>query len=315
MRRRRGAPIDGVLLLNKPVGISSNSALQRARVLLGAQKAGHTGSLDPYASGMLPICLGEATKFSQYFLEADKTYQVVMRLGITTTTGDQEGEVVTTDPVPTLTDTDILALFESFMGTSQQIPSMYSAIKHQGKPLYQLARKGKTVPREPRTIQIYALSYQERLAETDIAFEVSCSKGTYIRSLVEDMGQKLGCGAYVVSLHRLHVAPFKAPDMIDFGQLAELEKPERQRHLLPLSEVLSTLFPLHVVPDTKITLLRRGHEIAASGGEPAGCVTLVSEQGQFLGLGEHLAVDRIVPKRLIAQETLLSTPQETHSID
>lgn len=300
--KRRGTPIDGILLLNKPIGVSSNGALQRVKRLLGAQKAGHTGSLDPYASGMLPICFGEATKFSQFFLDADKSYDVVMRLGAVSTTGDQEGEIVAQMPVPDLTEADLEAVFSKFTGAVQQIPSMYSAIKYQGKPLYELARKGKSVEREARTIHINGIRLKGVTGGCDVAFEVDCSKGTYIRTLVEDMGQFLGCGAYVLALHRLHVAPFQDKPMWDFEALGALDKLKRRESCLALPDTLSTFFPKEYVPDEAGALLRRGMAVSCSPSEVSGRVVLVSESGHFLGLGERTLAGTLHPKRLIAGE-------------
>lgn len=303
---RKGLPIDGLLLLNKPLEISANTALQRAKRLFNAQKAGHTGSLDPYASGMLPICFGEATKFSQYFLDADKAYAVTMRLGTTTTTGDVEGEVLVQKPVPQLSGEDILALFEQFTGEQHQIPSMYSAIKHQGKPLYHLARQGKVVERKVRTIQIHAIDYVGMSQGTDISFNVRCSKGTYIRSLAEDMGAHLGCGAYVTSLHRLYVAPFDKDPMFTLEALADLAPEERLGQLKSLPSMLSLFFPLLAIAAPAALELRRGLAVATAAGEPAGSVALMTEEGEFLGLGERLDCGLVKPKRLINQATILT---------
>lgn len=302
---RKGLPIDGLLLLNKPLEISANTALQRAKRLFNAQKAGHTGSLDPYASGMLPICFGEATKFSQYFLDADKAYAVTMRLGTTTTTGDVEGEVLAQKPVPQLSEQDIIALFDQFTGEQNQIPSMYSAIKHQGRPLYELARQGKVVERKVRTIQIHAIHYVGMSQGTDISFEVRCSKGTYIRSLAEDMGAHLGCGAYVTSLHRLYVAPFDVDPMFTLDALADFTPEERLAQLKSLPSMLSLFFPLLAVDQALVSDLRRGLAVEMQPGEPAGAVALITEGGAFLGLAERCSSGLVKPKRLINQATHL----------
>lgn len=219
-RRRKGRAINGVFLLDKPLGDSSNNVLQKVRAMYGAAKAGHTGALDPLASGMLPICLGEATKFSQFLLDADKTYEVTATLGIRTTTSDADGEVVSTLPV-TSTEDDIRAACLSFVGASKQIPSMFSALKHEGKPLYWYARQGIEIDRPARDITIFALDIL-RIEGAEVDMRVHCSKGTYIRSLVDDIGQVLGCGAYVSRLHRSQVAGYPSDKMMSLDALQTL---------------------------------------------------------------------------------------------
>ena len=219
-RRRKGRAINGVFLLDKPLGESSNNVLQKVRAMYGAAKAGHTGALDPLASGMLPICLGEATKFSQFLLDADKTYEVTATLGIRTTTSDADGEVVSTLPV-TSTEDDIRAACLSFVGASKQIPSMFSALKHEGKPLYWYARQGIEIDRPARDITIFAIDIL-RIEGAEVDMRVHCSKGTYIRSLVDDIGQVLGCGAYVSRLHRSQVAGYPSDKMMSLDALQTL---------------------------------------------------------------------------------------------
>ena len=220
-RRPRGRNISGILLLDKVTGVSSNGALQMAKKMFAAAKAGHTGSLDPLATGMLPICFGEATKFSQFLLESDKSYRVTAKLGVTTETGDADGEVVKTTEV-TASAADIEDALMSFMGDIEQIPSMYSAIKHEGVPLYKLAREGKTVERKPRAVTIYDIRIL-RIEGDELEFEVDCSKGTYVRSLVEDTGDKLGCGGHVTVLHRLSAGPYPAEKMLTLEQLGNIK--------------------------------------------------------------------------------------------
>ena len=219
-RRRKGRAVNGILLLDKPLGGSSNQLLQKVRWLFQAQKAGHTGALDPLASGMLPICLGEATKFSQFLLDAEKAYEVTARLGIRTTTSDADGEVVEQNPV-TVSEAQVREACLSFLGASKQIPSMFSALKHQGKPLYYYARQGITIEREARDITIYELDIVD-ISLPDVTMRVKCSKGTYIRSLVDDIGQQLGCGAYVTRLHRTEVADYPTDKMVTIEQLEAL---------------------------------------------------------------------------------------------
>lgn len=204
--------LDGVLLLDKPSGISSNQALQRVKWLFSAAKAGHTGSLDPLATGMLPICFGRATKLSQILLNDDKTYQVVAQLGVRTTTSDLEGEVVVERPVPDYDHATLNAVLENFRGNIQQIPSMFSALKYQGQPLYKLARKGITIERPARSISIYQLNILSYQCQ-QLTLQVRCSKGTYIRTLVDDLGERLGCGAHVLKLRRISVNRFRQHQM------------------------------------------------------------------------------------------------------
>lgn len=206
-RRRKGRALDGVLILDKPLGITSNGALQRVRRLFTAQKGGHTGSLDPLATGVLPICLGEATKFSKYLLDADKGYYTTAALGEIRTTGDSEGEVVSTSEVPHLDLAQIESLLMPFRGDIKQVPSMYSALKHQGRPLYEYARKGIEIERPARPVSIFKLELSAQ-RETELDLTVECSKGTYIRSLVEDIGKAMGCGAHVSMLRRFKAGHF-----------------------------------------------------------------------------------------------------------
>ena len=216
-RQFRGRAVDGILLLDKPAGITSNDALQQVKRIYAAAKAGHTGALDPLATGMLPICLGEATKFSQFLLEADKRYRVVAKLGLRTDTSDADGEVVETRPV-NVTEAALAEALDGFRGTTQQIPSMYSALKYQGKPLYYYAREGIAVPRESRPIHVYELTLV-RFEGDELELEIHCSKGTYIRTIVDDLGEILGCGAHVAVLRRLSVATYPSERMVTLEQL------------------------------------------------------------------------------------------------
>ncbi|MCB1803401.1 MAG: tRNA pseudouridine(55) synthase TruB, partial [Gammaproteobacteria bacterium] len=205
--RQRGRPVNGILLLDKPLGLSSNHALQRVKRLYDARKAGHTGSLDPLADGMLPICLGDATKLSAYLLDADKYYWFRLRLGQTTATGDAEGEILTDRPVGDFSREQIEQACAAFVGKIQQLPPMYSALKHKGKRLYELAREGVEVERQPRTVTIHDLVV-ESVELPEVEIRVHCSKGTYVRTLAEDIGERLGCGAHVTALRRTGVGPY-----------------------------------------------------------------------------------------------------------
>lgn len=220
-RRRKGRLLNGVLLLDKPQGMTSNFALQKARRIFGAQKAGHTGSLDPLATGVLPICFGEATKFSRYLLDANKGYYTTASLGDIRTTGDSDGEVVQIKDVPALDQLELLKLLDRFKGDIEQVPSMYSALKHQGRPLYEYARKGITIDRPARPVKIYSLEL-DAMREKELDLTVVCSKGTYIRSLVEDIGNELECGAHVSMLRRFKAGHFMLDSSVKMSELEEL---------------------------------------------------------------------------------------------
>lgn len=296
--------INGILLLNKPKGMTSNGALQRVKRLFGAKKAGHTGSLDPLATGMLPICFGEATKFSQYLLESNKYYQVTVKLGIKTTTGDAEGAVMTTRSVAGVTEAKIAAVLPQFMGTIQQIPPMFSAIKHEGTPLYQLARQGIEIERAPRTVNIYDLQLQNFSGELFDLY-VHCSKGTYVRTLAEDIGEALGCGAYVYALHRLSVAPYENSAMYDLSMLEQIQQQQSQavlpEYLLPV-ETSVKHFPAVKLSASAAFYLRTGQPVKVSNVFMDGLVQLFSEEEKFLGMGEMLEDGRVTPRRMVAQQ-------------
>lgn len=295
--------IDGILLLDKSIGISSNNALQRVKRLFAAKKAGHTGSLDPLATGMLPICFGEATKFSQYLLDSNKFYRVLAKMGIETTTGDAEGEIIRTHPVKDITVENVNRVLPSFLGTISQIPPMYSAIKFKGKPLYELARRGIEIPRAPRQITIYHIAC---LTLTEECFElvVHCSKGTYVRTLVEDIGRKLGCGAHVVQLRRDFVAPYKENAMYTFDSLEEMVKKSGHHCLkdliLPVETSVKNL-PKIKLSSALLFYLRSGQPVLVPHAPTQGLVQLFSEHGSFLGIGEILEDGRVAPKRLIVK--------------
>lgn len=300
-RRKKGRRIDGILLLDKPVGISSNLALQKVKRLFGAQKAGHTGSLDPLASGMLPICLGEATKFSQFLLDSDKHYQTTGKLGEKTTTSDAEGEVIETRPV-NVTETELLAALERFRGEITQVPSMYSALKHEGRPLYELAREGKTIEREARDITIHHLELLG-FDTPDFRLDVRCSKGTYIRNLVEDIGDVLGCGAHVTVLRRLEVNEFPASAMVTWEQLeqtlADGGHAAVDKLLLPADAGIQS-FPAVTLSESVAFYLLKGQPVRVRNAPNDGWVRLYDEQGTFLGMGEIDDEARVAPRRLLA---------------
>ena len=296
--RRIKRNIDGVLLLDKPLGISSNQALQIVKRLYQAAKAGHTGSLDPLASGLLPICLGEATKFSHFLLDADKSYRALVTLGSTTTTGDAEGEVLERLPVTT-TQPELEAALNKMVGDILQVPPMYSALKHAGKALYEYARDGVDIAREPRPVTIHAIAL-ERFDGEQCEMVVSCSKGTYIRTLAEDIGKLLGCGAHLGGLRRLTTAHFELNDAITIEQLEQMSLEQRDQALLGADAAIEDLPQVSIDADSTFYLLR-GQEVWKSGLNIEGLFRLYSAEGVFLGIGEQTSRGSIAPKRLLRQ--------------
>ncbi|WP_249975239.1 tRNA pseudouridine(55) synthase TruB [Vreelandella olivaria] len=299
-RRRRGLPVNGVVLLDKPKGISSNHALQRVRRLFEAQKAGHTGTLDPMATGLLPICLGEATKFSAHLLEADKMYRTRVELGVITDTGDAEGTVIEQREVPDLTAQDVESVLTRFRGEIEQVPPMYSALKHQGKKLYELARAGKQVERAARRVTVYDARL---LAFEGTAFEleVSCSKGTYIRTLAEDIGHALGCGAHISQLRRLKTGPFSGDGMWTLDALEALAgQATREAELMPV-DVLVEHLPSLAVDETAYGRLSHGQSASLSIGTlmPDALARLYYAES-FIGLGVVKGAQEVAPKRLLS---------------
>lgn len=296
--------INGVLLLDKPVGLTSNAALQIAKRLFQAEKAGHTGTLDPFATGLLPLCLGEATKFAQYLLDADKTYRAVMQLGVTTTTGDPEGEVLDTRPV-NITRDDLLAAIARFIGPIEQTPPMYSALKHQGKPLYEYARAGIEIARKSRLIHIRSIE----LCAFDGAqatIDVRCSAGTYIRTLAEDIGKTLGCGAHLVALTRTASGGFRLDQAISLVTLENTDMNARDKLLLP-ADGLVTYLPRIELDDTEsIALLNGQRQTLAAYTQLSGLVRAYDRQQHFLGLVELQASGLAVARRLMNSSSSLT---------
>lgn len=295
--------IDGILLLNKPLNMTSNAALQHVKHLFSAKKAGHTGSLDPLATGMLPICFGEATKFSQFLLESDKCYHVTAKLGEKTTTGDAEGEVILTRPVPSISRDQIEKILSSFLGVQQQIPPMYSAIKFQGKPLYELARQGIEIKRESRTIHLYQLQLVD-FNHDNLSLMIHCSKGTYVRTLIEDIGELIGCGAYVSMLHRSIVFPYHQSNMVTMSLLEEARKQHGidalKQFLLPVETAVES-FPAIKLSTSALFYIKTGQPVMVPHLPTQGLVRLFSQDGRFLGVGEVLEDGRVAPRRLISQ--------------
>jgi tRNA pseudouridine55 synthase len=273
--------IDGVLLLDKPSGISSNAALQGARRLLAARRGGHTGTLDPMATGLLVLCLGEATKFSGALLDADKAYAARVRLGVRTSTGDAEGEVLETREVR-VDPAGLEAALERFRGTIEQVPPMHSAIKHRGRPLYAYARKGESVERAARPVVIRQLVL-ERAQDGELELRVVCSKGTYIRVLAEDLGEALGCGAHLSALRRTGVGPFGLDGSVTLDALAQVPEPARASLLLPVEALLGS-WPRVALAGEAETRFRQGQRVPAATREPR--VAVFGADGNFLGIGE-----------------------------
>ncbi|MFC3022482.1 tRNA pseudouridine(55) synthase TruB [Vibrio zhugei] len=306
-RRRKGRAVNGVVLLDKPTGISSNDALQKVKRLFFAEKAGHTGALDPLATGMLPVCLGEATKFSQFLLDSDKRYRVIAKLGERTNTSDSDGEVVETRPVDVEKDT-LLRQIETFKGESQQVPSMFSALKYQGRPLYEYAREGIDVPRESRTIHVYDIDLI-RFEGDEVEMEVHCSKGTYIRTIVDDLGELLGCGAHVIYLRRTGVANYPYERMVTLEQLNELVEQAQSQEIAPKDLLDPLLLPMDTAVESlpavymtgeQIDKVQHGQSVIVANTPNDGMVRMLGGDDQlFLGVGQVTEPGNIAPKRLV----------------
>jgi tRNA pseudouridine55 synthase len=297
--RPNAAPVDGLLLLNKPAGITSNQALQKVKRLLQAKKAGHTGSLDPAATGMLPLCFGEATKVCAYLLEADKTYRVTARLGEATNTGDRDGEISATAEVPDLERRAWEQILAQFCGEIEQVPPMFSALKKDGKRLYELARKGQVVEREARRIRIDEISLLE-ISGTRLVLRVKCSKGTYIRTLVEDIAKAAGTVAHTARLHRETVGDFQAEDMLDLPgaeRVAEAGPDALRARLLPTDMALSS-WPDYHIPEDAAERFCGGQAVAVASGGAEGLVRVYAGEERFLGVGQLGSDSLLAPRRI-----------------
>lgn len=307
--RRRGRDIHGVLLLDKPTGIGSNDVLQKVKRIFNANKAGHTGALDPLATGMLPICLGEATKFSQFLLDADKRYRVIARLGQRTDTSDSDGAIISERPV-SFTQVQLDSALETFRGESDQIPSMYSALKYQGRPLYEYARQGIEVPRESRKITVYELKFI-RWEDNELELEIHCSKGTYIRTIVDDLGELLGCGAHVIYLRRLNVADYPTERMVTLTQLEQIVNNAQAEERAPAEDLDPLLLPMDsaVADFPEVNLLpvmgvyvKQGQAVQAAGAPRSGLVRItVGDEREFIGVGQIDDDGRVAPRRLVVE--------------
>jgi len=315
-KRRKGRPINGVLLLDKPYEMSSNHALQAVKRIYFAQKAGHTGALDPLATGMLPICLGEGTKFSQFLLDTDKTYQVTAKLGVRTTTSDADGEIVSERAV----DVSLAQLTQAlagFRGKTKQVPSMYSALKYQGKPLYKYAREGIEIPREARDITVFNLELLD-FDQDEVELSIHVSKGTYIRTIVDDLGEILGCGAHVASLRRLAVGNYPIEKMVTLAQLEALLAQANEEEISP-SELLDPLLlpmqsavdgmPAVYVDDMSAHYLRHGNPVQAFNAPSNGSIQVYvgeheqDENAEFIGVGFINDDGQVAPKRIVVKTT------------
>lgn len=293
--------INGILLLNKPEGLTSNKALQKAKNLLGAKKAGHTGSLDPLATGMLPLCFGEATKVCQFLLDADKCYETTGLLGIKTNSSDSTGEVISRTEEFNISETQLLDVLEQYKGLIKQVPSMFSALKHNGTPLYRFAREGIEIERKAREVSIRQLQLNA-FDGVQFSLTVSCSKGTYIRNLVEDIGDSLGVGAHVVRLHRLYTSGLDHMPMYSLDDLEHMSLAERMDCLIPMDRVINH-FKQVILSDEEIVTIRQGKIVSRrveTEIDSTDCVRLYDERSQFIGLGELNSNGDIRVKRLLS---------------
>lgn len=302
-RRRKGRNVSGILVLDKAKGLSSNAALQEVKRIYGANKAGHTGSLDPLATGVLPICLGEATKVSQFLLESDKKYRARIKLGIRTDSADSEGAVIERCEDFVVEAADVEKALRSFRGEIEQTPPMYSALKVGGVPLYKLARKGQTVEREPRKITVYSIE-MTGFAADEIELEIACSKGTYIRTIADDLGQALGCGAHVIALHRTQAGAFTEEDCVSTEFLTQEKEALGMQgidgFLVPMDRAISDL-PEVTLPSLTASCLRQGQAVLVRHLPEGGLVRLY-EEGQFIGIGSIDDDGKVAPRRLIVTQ-------------
>lgn len=305
-RRKRGRDVNGLIVLDKAPGLSSNAALQQVKRIFEANKAGHGGSLDPLATGLLPLCFGEATKVSRFLLDSDKKYRARMKLGVRTDSGDSEGRELAVREEFSVTRPQVEQALERFRGEIEQVPPMHSAVKVQGTPLYKLARNGQVIEREPRTVRIYEIALTD-FAPRELEIELACSKGTYIRTIADELGQMLGCGAHIVALRRLAAGGFTEQDCVTAGFL-EQEKESRGMagidcHLAPIDQPLAFL-PTVVLPDIAANQIRSGQAVLVRHLPAEGLVRMyhkVCESERFIGIGAIDDDGKVAPKRLISE--------------
>jgi tRNA pseudouridine55 synthase len=295
--KRLKVDVDGLLLIDKPLGLSSNQALSKIKFLFSPKKVGHTGTLDPMATGLLPICLGEATKFSSYLLNADKTYVGLIRLGYKSSTGDKEGEIIKQefDKIPS--KSEVKRILKNFIGPIDQLPPMFSALKHKGKPLYLYAREGINIPRPKRKIVIHEIELLDYQGD-ELRLKIKCSKGTYIRTLAEDIGDKLNVGAYLLELNRTGIGSLSIDSAVKIEQIEEIKEQERVKLLLPVDELLSSFQKL-ILNCNDTTAIKDGKIIDQSGKTP-GFYRLYEVKDEFIGLGEIDKIGKLKAKRLIS---------------
>lgn len=298
MGRKKGNDVDGILLLDKPLGRSSNSALQKVRYLFNAKKAGHTGSLDPLATGVLPICFGQASKVTAYLLDSNKRYICTAQLGVTTSTGDKEGDILQTIAVTPFTEQDVEKVLELFRGNIQQIPPMYSALKHNGQPLYKLARQGIEIERKARDITIHELTLIEKTDDT-ITLDIRCSKGTYIRTLAQDIGEALGFGAHLSMLRRTQVEPFDCEKLYTIEDIEKLANENKlESTLLPIDSAL-TLYPSLVLSDEEAIRIQNGLKVSRKDIPEKEMIKLYLQNGEFIGIGRYSSDKQLAAKRMM----------------
>lgn len=298
MSRKKGKDIDGILLLDKPLGRTSNSALQKVRYLFNAKKAGHTGSLDPLATGVLPICFGQASKVTSLLLNSNKRYIFTLELGSTTTSGDKEGVVLQTREIKPFNKSDIETVISTFRGDIKQIPPMYSALKHNGQPLYKLARQGIEIKRKERKVTIHELKLLEFTNNT-ITFNVMCSKGTYIRTLAQDIGESLGCGAHLSMLKRTEVEPFNCSRLYTIEEIERLsEANDLDKTLLPIDSVLQE-YPSMVLSTEEEKRIKNGLKVARRDIPESQIIRLYSNDNEFIGIGRFSSDYQLAAKRLM----------------
>jgi tRNA pseudouridine55 synthase len=302
-RRARGRNINGIVVLDKGKGASSNACLQEVKRLFEAEKAGHTGSLDPLATGVLPLCFGEATKLSQFLLDSDKRYRTQAKLGLRTATADAEGEILCERPTAGISRDQLQAVLTGFRGAIEQVPPMYSALKHKGQPLYKLARAGKEVERKARAVLVYEFELLNFCAATaTVELEIYCSKGTYVRTLVDDLGELLGCGAHVTELRRLQAGAFQEQQCVTIAQLRELKEQgglEALDHLLHPADLAVEALPRVDLPTVTAGFVKQGQAVIVRHLPAEGLVRLY-EEGEFIGIGIVLKDGRVAPKRLFS---------------
>jgi len=299
-KRKKGRSIDGIVILDKAIGISSNRALQEVKRIFDAQKAGHTGSLDPLATGVLPLCLGEATKVSQFLLDSDKKYRAKLKLGIRTDSGDSEGKVLERCTDFQISERQIEEALTSFKGEIEQVPPMYSALKVNGVPLYKMARKGQTIEREARRITVYSIELTAFEVD-ELELEIACSKGTYIRTIADDLGQALGCGAHIIALRRIQAGVFTETDCITTEKLKEECEANGlsaiDEHLIPMDKAIEDL-PEVVLPSITAGFIKNGQPVLVRHLPEEGLVRLYDEE-QFIGIGCIDDDGKVAPRRLI----------------